>query len=169
MSHLYGVGLNIECNRIICDFRMQLQKKQGIALRSLSLALYKCGQELTSVQFEKVLASFAIFTTKVQSQTLMKAFNSNGCLCVASFLKALRPCLEGRRAAVVKAAWNHISEGKSCVSLERLSECYDVSRNSDFIEGHQTKQQIFQSFADGLSYNGQAVSDVNCDCEWRFY
>ena len=102
-------------------------------------------------------------------QTLMKAFNSNGCLCVASFLKALRPCLEGRRAGVVNAAWNHISEGKSCVSLERLAECYDVSRNSDFIDGHQTKEQIFQSFAEGLSYNGQNVTEVNCDSEWRFY
>jgi len=66
MSHLFGVGLNIEVNRIICDFRMQLQKKQGLALRSLSLALYKCGSEISCTQFEKVLASFAIFTTKVQ-------------------------------------------------------------------------------------------------------
>lgn len=99
----------------------------------------------------------------------MKAFNSNGFLCVTSFLAALRPCLEGRRAAVVNAAWNHISEGKDCVSLARLCECYDVSRNSDFIDGVQTKEQIFQSFADGLSYNGQAVNEVHRDYEWKFY
>jgi hypothetical protein len=67
MSHLFGVGLNIECNRIICDFRMQLQKKQGIPLRSLSLALYQAGSELSAAQFEKVLSQFAIFTTKVQT------------------------------------------------------------------------------------------------------
>jgi hypothetical protein len=111
MSHLFGVGLNIEVNRIICDFRMHIQKKQGIPLRSLSLALYKCGTEITSLQFERVLAQFAIFTTKVQMQALMKAFNSNGCLSVADFLTALRPRLDGRRAAIVRAAWNQISEG----------------------------------------------------------
>ena len=43
MSQLYGVGLNIETNRIINDFRMQLQKKRGIALRALSLSLYERG------------------------------------------------------------------------------------------------------------------------------
>jgi hypothetical protein len=102
-------------------------------------------------------------------QALMKAFNSNGSLCVDNFLTALRPRLEGRRAAIVKAAWEHISEGKSTTSLARLCECYDVSRNGDFIEGNQTKEQIFQSFADGLSYNCQAVDEVSEDKEWRFY
>jgi len=88
---------------------------------------------------------------------------------VTSFLAALRPSLEGRRAAIVRAAWDHISEGKDCVSLARMCECYDVSRNADFVEGTQTKEQIFQSFAEGLSYNGQSVSEVHCDSEWRFY
>jgi len=32
-----------------------------------------------------------------------------------------------------------------------------------------TKEQIFGSFCDGLSYNGQAVTEVNCDKEWCFY
>jgi len=81
----------------------------------------------------------------------------------------LRPSLAGRRAAIVNAAWNKISGGSDSVTLARLSECYDVSRNSDFIDGVLTKEQIFQSFADGLSYNGQAVTTVNQNSEWRFY
>ena len=49
-----------------------------------------------------------------------------------------------RRAAVVKIAWDQIdTEGKGVVSISRLSECYDVSRNSDFIDGKMTKEQIF--------------------------
>jgi len=47
MSHLFGVGLNIECNRIINELRMQLQKRAGIALRTFGLVLYKAGNSLT--------------------------------------------------------------------------------------------------------------------------
>lgn len=53
---------------------------------------------------------------------------------------ALRPSLNSRRSAIVKAAWDRIAEGKDCVSLDRMSECYDVSRNGDFIEGTATKE-----------------------------
>ena len=53
--------------------------------------------------------------------------------------------------------------------MDRLAECYDVSLNSDFIEGNMTKEQIFESFKEGLSYNGQAVSVVRVDKEWQFY
>ena len=100
MSHLFGVGLNIETNRIINDFRMQLQKKKGLALRALSLALYARGDHLSSDDLEKVLASFNIFPTKVQLQTLMKSFDDNGSLSVDSFMAHLRPKLTDRRAAV---------------------------------------------------------------------
>lgn len=83
---------------------------------------------------------------------------------------ALRPPLSGRRCAIVKAAWESIDEkNEGCVSIERLQECYDVSRNGDFIEGNMTKEQIFQSFVDGLSYNGQPVTQVRCCHEWKFY
>ena len=59
-------------------------------------------------------------------------------------MSALRPDLTLRRAAVVKIAWDQIdTERKGVVSISRLSECYDVSRNSDFIDGKMTKEQIF--------------------------
>ena len=65
MSHLFGVGLNIECNRIINELRMQLQKRAGIALRTFGLVLYKAGNNLSFQQFERALASYNIFLTKV--------------------------------------------------------------------------------------------------------
>jgi len=105
----------------------------------LSLALYERGARLSSANFEKVLASFNIFPSKVHLQTLIKSFGGD-CLDVDCFMGALRPSLNSRRSAIVKAAWDRIAEGKDCVSLDRMSECYDVSRNGDFIEGTATKE-----------------------------
>ena len=162
------MGLNIETNRILNDFRMQMQKKRGLAMRALSLSLYECGQQLTSQQFEKVLGNNGLFPTKVHLQTLMKSFGGDR-LCVSSFLSAARPALNARRAAVVQAAWQRIAGDSDCASLARLQECYDVSRNADFLEGTLTKEQIFEQFCRGLSHNGQPVTEVRRDCEWRFY
>ncbi len=54
-------------------------------------------------------------------------------------MAAMRPPLTGRRMAIVNSAWDRIdAEGAQSVSIERLRECYDVSRNNDFIEGTQT-------------------------------
>lgn len=170
MSQLYGVGLNIECNRLINDFRMKLQKKQGLPLRAIGLCFWSKGARLSQADFEKCLAEFNIFPTKVQLQTLMKGFGQDGCLCVESFMCALRPELCGRRKAIVDAAWAAIDENcEGKVSLERLSEVYDVSRNSDFIEGKMTKEQLFEAFCDGLCHNGQPVDCVRRDVEWKFY
>jgi len=100
----------------------------------------------------------------------MKSFGQDGCLSVDAFMAALRPSLNARRAAITKAAWARIDEqGSGCVPADRLSECYDVSRNQDFIEGSMTKEQIFGSFLEGLSYNCQPVTEVRCEGEWRFY
>lgn len=170
MSQLFGVGLNIETNRLINDFRMKLQKKQGLPLRAVSLAFWTVGDRCTSAQVEKCLSHFNIFPTKVELQTLMKSFNNDGCLCTESFMAALRPPLAGRRAAIVDAAWASIDD--QCagqVSLDRLKDCYDVSRNADFMEGRLTKDQLFGAFAEGLSHNGQPVDCVRKDVEWKFY
>ena len=72
-------------------------------------------------------------------QALVKAFDSNGSINVDAFMAAMRPPLSGRRLAIVNTAWDRIDvNGAKSVSIERLSECYDVSRNNDFIEGTQT-------------------------------
>ena len=36
MSHLYGVGLEIEVNRIKTQFKIFIQKRAGIGMRSLA-------------------------------------------------------------------------------------------------------------------------------------
>jgi len=82
---------------------------------------------------------------------------------------ALRPALNSRRSAIVNAAWDRIAEGKDCIMVDLMCECYDVSRNGDFIEGNLTKEQIFEQFSEGLSYNCQPVTVVGKECEWRFY
>lgn len=60
-------------------------------------------------------------------------------------------------------------ENSGCISTEQLFEHYDVSSNSDFMAGRLTKEQIFQSFVDGLSFDGKAVSQVRKCQEWCFY
>lgn len=139
-------------------------------MRALSLALHAKGEEMSRADFEKVLSGFNIFPSVVDAQTLMKSFGASGMLNVESFMMALRAPLAGRRAAIVDAAWNKIDpSGSGCISVEKLSDCYDVTRNADFVEGTMTKEQIFQSFVDGLSYNGQPVKEVRCSHEWKFY
>ncbi len=175
MSHLFGVGLTITVNNIVNEIRMQLQKRQGIALRSLSILLHKADRSssglLTVAEFEKTLASFNLFPTKVQLQAIVKAFDVEGQLSIKGFLDALRNgCINKRREAIIRIAWDKLApNGEKVVSIERLAECYDVSRNSDYLEGNQTKEQIFQSFVDGLSYNGKPITEVNFFSEWSYY
>jgi Ca2+-binding EF-hand superfamily protein len=170
MSQLFGVGLNIETNRLLNDFRMKLQKKPGMAMRGVSIAFCKAGDSLSSAQLETCLSHFNIFPTKVELQTLMKSFGEGGQLSTAAFLAALRPQLAGRRKAIVDAAWAKIdADCAGQVSLDRLMECYDVSQNGDFMEGKCTKEELFKQFCDGLSHNGQPVDCVRQDVEWKFY
>jgi hypothetical protein len=79
-------------------------------------------------------------------------------------------CINKRREAIVRIAWDKLApNGEKVVSIARLSECYDVSRNSDYLDGTQSKEQIFQTFVDGLSYNGRPITEVNCFSEWSYY
>jgi|688.fasta_scaffold609473_1 hypothetical protein len=80
MSNLFGVGLNVECNRIITAIKMHLQKKGGIGLRALAIVLHKadltsCGH-LTPNDFEKTLNNFGLFLSKVEMQILVRAYGN---------------------------------------------------------------------------------------------
>lgn len=70
MSHLYGVGLNIETQRITTHLKKQIQKKGGIGLRALAISLTRSDRSgsgsLDSDDFEAVLALYNIFPSKVQ-------------------------------------------------------------------------------------------------------
>ena len=59
MSQLFGIGLTIECNRLVAHQRMLLQKKPQIGLRSLAMILEKCDSNVISCeQFEQALNSY---------------------------------------------------------------------------------------------------------------
>ena len=62
MSHLYGVGLEIEVNRIKTQFKLQIQKRAGVGMRSLANVFKKADKNanglLTQEEFTEALASF---------------------------------------------------------------------------------------------------------------
>lgn len=69
MSHLFGVGLPIEINRINTNFRMILAKRGGIGIRSLGVIFRRMdvngNRKLDFEEFEKALSTFGLFPTIV--------------------------------------------------------------------------------------------------------
>jgi hypothetical protein len=59
---LFGVGLNIEVNRINTQFKMQIQKRGGIGIRSLATIFrrmdYNGNKKLDIQEFTEALNSF---------------------------------------------------------------------------------------------------------------
>lgn len=76
---------------------------------------------------------------------LQKAFDSNGGVKIAEFIGAIREgTMNERRINICKLAWGKLApKGELIVSIDRLREVYDVTRNADFIAGTQTHEQIF--------------------------
>jgi hypothetical protein len=62
MSHLYGVGLDIEVNRIKTQFKIQIQKRAGVGMRSLADVFKRADKNgnklLTQEEFTEALANF---------------------------------------------------------------------------------------------------------------
>lgn len=156
MSHLFGVGLNIESNRINTQIKMHLQKRGGIGLRALTILLHRAdlaGQGCLSVQeFERTLGSFNIFPTKVELQTLVKAFgNGSDAVEYERFLGGLRGTLNDRRMNIVRLAFENVDVNRNGkLSMEEISNKYDVTFNQDFQEGRMQKQEILNTFLDGF-------------------
>ena len=136
MSHLFGVGTDIEVNRICTQLKMQVVKRGGIGMRALAITLVKAAGGAPCMdheEFEAALASFNLFPTKVEMQALCKAFPSEhgaGMVSYNGFVDRMRDKLDARRSAVVEAAWAKVdAESKGCVSADQISEAYDVSLN----------------------------------------
>jgi hypothetical protein len=59
---LFGVGLDIEVNRINTQFKMQIQKRGGIGIRSLAVIFkrmdYNGNKKLDIQEFTEALNSF---------------------------------------------------------------------------------------------------------------
>jgi len=70
MSHLFGVGLDIEVNKINAQFKMQIVKKGGIGIRSLAVIFRRAdtngNKKLDIEEFTEALAAFGLFPKKVE-------------------------------------------------------------------------------------------------------
>lgn len=93
---------------------MNLQKKGGIGLRALTILLNKAdlaGQGYLSAQeFEQTLGSFNIFPTKVELQTLVKAYGNGDKIQYDQFLGGLRGTMSERRMNIVKLAFEAVDQ-----------------------------------------------------------
>jgi calcyphosin len=175
MSHLYGVGLQIEVNKINNNLRMQLAKRGKLEFGYLNSLFKEMDTNKNGVlepeEFEHGLATFGIFPTKVQLQTIFKYYDKNGdgSISYEEFVTALREPLTGRRLDVVMDAWTRLDTNKSgSVSRDELFAAFNVSTSQDFISGKTTKEELFAAcgFNDAVKGNmitKQAFVDLYTD------
>ena len=111
MSHLFGVGLPIAINKINTNFRMILAKKGGIGIRSLGMIFRRMddngNKKLDPEEFERALAAFGLFPTKVELQTLFKFYDvdGDGNISYDEFLRGLREPMNAARTDAVMMAF----------------------------------------------------------------
>ena len=81
MSHLFGVGLQVEINKINNSFRMILAKRGRVNAHTIGAVFRDLDANgnylLEPAEFEKGLARFGLFPTKVQLQALFKYYDVN--------------------------------------------------------------------------------------------
>lgn len=79
---LYGVGLNVNVERIHLDLKLHIAKTSGASLKNLRRIFEKSdtsgNHKLNQKEFEKALAAFGFFPKVVDLQALMKYYDKNG-------------------------------------------------------------------------------------------
>ena len=157
MSQLYGVGLNIEVGRINNQFKMQIQKRGGIGIRSLGVLFRRMdnngNKKLDQAEFTEALASYGLFPKVVEIQALMKYYDvdGDGNITYEEFIRGLRDPLSERRKNMVDKAFTLIDRSRNgTISIEDIDAIYDVSQNQDFIDGRKTREEILQEFLNGF-------------------
>lgn len=157
MSQLYGVGLDIEVGRINNQFKMQIQKRGGIGIRSLGVIFrrmdFNGNRKLNQQEFTEALATFGLFPKIVEIQALMKFYDvdGDGNVCYEEFIRGLRDPLTARRKVMVDKAFALIDRNNSgSVTIEDINAIFDVSKNQDFIQGKKTRNEIFAEFLNGF-------------------
>ena len=176
MSQLYGVGLNIEVNRINTEFKMKIAKMGGLGIRSIGRIFRRMdhngNKKLDIGEFEEALATFGLFPKKVDLQALMKFYDidGDGNITYEEFIRGLRNPLSERRAKIVKAAFALMDkDGSGKITIKDIAQIYDVSQNQDFIDGKLTRDEILEQFLDGFDGakgNNDGVITLN---EWVDY
>ena len=134
MSQLYGVGLNIEVNRINTEFKMKIAKMGGLGIRSIGRIFRRMdhngNKKLDIGEFEEALATFGLFPKKVDLQALMKYYDidGDGNISYEEFIRGLRNPLTERRARIVKSAFaNMDKDGSGKITIKDICKIYDVS------------------------------------------
>ena len=136
MSQLYGVGLNVEVGRINNQFKMQIQKRGGIGIRSLGVLFRRMdnngNRKLDQEEFTEALAQYGLFPKVVEIQALMKFYDvdGDGNITYEEFIRGLRDPLSERRKNMVDKAFALVDRsGNGSISIEDIDAIYDVSQN----------------------------------------
>ena len=146
MSQLFGVGLNIEVNRINTEFKMKIAKSGGLGIRSLGVIFrrmdFNGNKKLNMEEFTEALATFGLFPKVVDIQALMKFYDvdGDGNITYEEFVRGLREPLTERRKKMVEKAFKMMDKnGSGEITIKDIDCVYDVSQNKDFIEGRLTR------------------------------
>jgi calcyphosin len=136
MSHLFGVGLNIEINKINTNFKMQIAKKGGIGIRSLGVIFRRMdvngNRKLDAGEFTEALATFGLFPSKVEIQALLKHYDvdGDGNITYEEFLRGLREPMSARRKEIVLKAFRLMDkDGRGTITVADIEPMYDVTQN----------------------------------------
>jgi len=139
MSQLYGVGLNIEVNRLNAQFKMEIQKRGGLGIRTLGVIFrrmdFNGNRKLDLEEFTEALNTYGIFPKVVELQALHKFYDvdGDGNVSYEEFIRGLREPLNERRTAMVCKAFQLMDKnGSGNVSAADIRGIYDVTQNKDF-------------------------------------
>lgn len=176
MSQLYGVGLNIEVARINNQFKMQIQKRGGLGIRSLGVLFRRMdnngNRKLDQQEFTEALNQYGLFPKIVEIQALMKHYDvdQDGNITYEEFLRGLRDPLTERRKNMVDRAFATIDRNNNgAISVADIDAIYDVSQNQDFIDGTLTREEILEQFLSGFEGVKGNRDGVISHAEWTDY
>jgi Ca2+-binding EF-hand superfamily protein len=171
----YGVPLEVMVRELNIKFKLAIQTKGGIGVRSLKHIFKRMdtngNNSLDQSEFEQALGAFGLFPKKVELQALMKFYDTNkdGSISYQEFLTGLKDDLSERRKHMVMKAFACLDiDGSGVITVADICNIYDVSQNPDFLENRLTKDQILTNFLnqfDGAHGNddGKVTWDEFCD------
>jgi Ca2+-binding EF-hand superfamily protein len=149
----YGVNRDVMVRELNLKFKLAIQQKGGIGIRSLANIFkrmdFNGNKKLDSSEFEQALAAFGLFPKKVELQALMTYYDvdGDGNITYEEFLRGLRDDLTPRRAAMVQKAFAMLDkDGSGQITISDIAGVYDVSMNPEFLEGRKTKDEILTDF-----------------------
>lgn len=163
----YGVQLDVMVRELNLKFKLAIQQKGGVGIRSLRRIFkqmdFNGNNKLDYSEFEQALAAFGIFPKKVELQALVKFYDvdCDGNISYEEFLSGLREELSERRLNMVKKAFAILdTNGSGQITVSDISGIYDVSMNPEFLEGRKTKDEIFTEFLN--NFDGARGNNDGC-------